>query len=53
MDIKKLYSENVTPDKMLDNLRNETRKNRELCHDILGRELQDKQERLQRLEMVL
>jgi hypothetical protein len=31
---------------MLDNLRAETRRNRELCYDILGRELHDKQERL-------
>jgi intraflagellar transport protein 81 len=46
LDIKKMYADNVTPDKMLDNLRNETRRNRELCYDILGRELQDKQERL-------
>lgn len=53
MDIKKLNSENITPDRMLDNLRNETRKNRELCNDILGRELNDKSERLQRIEMVL
>ncbi len=53
MDIRKMYSDNVTPDRMLDNLRNETRRNRELCYEILGRELQDKQERLQRIEMVL
>ena len=53
INIKKLNSENITPDRMLDNLRNETRKNRELCNDILGRELNDKSERLQRLEMVL
>jgi hypothetical protein len=46
MDAKKMYSENVTPDRMLDNLKNDTRKNRELCYDILGRELRDKQERL-------
>jgi hypothetical protein len=46
MDVKKLNSENITPDRMLDNLRNETRKNRELCYDILGRELNDKTERL-------
>ena len=52
-DTQKMYSDNVTPDRMLENLRNETRKNRELCYDILGRELQDKQERLQRLELVL
>jgi intraflagellar transport protein 81 len=42
MDIRKMYSDNVTPDRMLDNLRNETRRNRELAYDILGRELQDK-----------
>ncbi len=53
MDTKKMYSNNVTPDKMLENLRNETRKNRELFNDILGRELGDKTERLQRIEMVL
>lgn len=46
IDTKKMFSNNVTPDKMLENLRNETRKNRELCHDILGRELGDKTERL-------
>jgi hypothetical protein len=42
MDVKKLNSENITPDRMLDNLKNETRKNRELCNEILGRELNDK-----------
>jgi hypothetical protein len=31
---------------MLENLRNETRKNRELNNEILGRELNDKRERL-------
>ena len=46
MDVKKLNNENITPDRMLDNLKNETRKNRELCNDILGRELNDKTERL-------
>ena len=53
MDMRKASSEHMTPDRMLDNLRNETRRNRELCYDILGRELNDKQERLQRIEMVL
>lgn len=38
---------------MLENLRNETRRNRELCNEILGRELNDKTERLQRIELVL
>jgi hypothetical protein len=53
LDIRKITNENVTPDRMLDNLRNDTRKNRELCYDILGRELNDKTERLQRIELVL
>ena len=46
LDVKKLSSEIMTPDRMLENLRNETRRNRELCYDILGRELNDKTERL-------
>lgn len=41
-----MSTENVTPDRMLENLRNETRRNRELCYEILGRELNDKTERL-------
>jgi hypothetical protein len=38
---------------MLNNLRSETRKNREICNDVIGRELNDKKERLQRIEMLL
>jgi len=38
---------------MLENLRMETRKNRELNNEIIGRELNDKRERLQRTEMLL
>jgi len=53
IDARKMMSENLGPDRMLENLRNETRRNRELAHDILGRELSDKQERLQRIEIVL
>ena len=48
MDAKKVSNQNLGPDKMLENLRNETRKNRELNNEILGRELNDKRERLQR-----
>ena len=48
-----MSNENITPDRMLDNLRNETRRNRELCFENLGRELNDKQERLGRIEMIL
>lgn len=38
---------------MLENLRNDTRKNRELNNEVLGRELNDKRERLQRIELLL
>jgi len=38
---------------MLENLRNDTRKNRELNNEILGRELNDKRERLHRIELLL
>jgi len=38
---------------MLNNLRHETRQNRELNNDIILRELNDKKERLQRIEMIL
>jgi hypothetical protein len=38
---------------MLLNLKNDVRQNREICNDIIGRELNDKKERLQRIEMVL
>ena len=38
---------------MLNNLRSETRQNRELCNDVIGRELNDKKERLIRIESLL
>lgn len=38
---------------MLNNLRTEVRQNREIGNDVIGRELNDKKERLQRIEMVL
>ena len=44
---------NLGSDKMLENLRAETRKNRELNNEILGRELNDKRERLHRIELLL
>jgi len=52
-DVKKISDLNLGPDKMLENLRVETRKNRELNNEILGRELNDKRERLQRIELLL
>lgn len=53
MDLKKLSTQNLSSEKMLDNLRAETRKNRELNNEVIGRELNDKRERLQRTEMLL
>jgi len=53
MDAQKVARDNLGPEQMLNNLRNETRQNREINNEIIGRELQDKKERLQRLEMVL
>ena len=53
IDAKKVSNQNLAPDKMLENLRNETRKNRELNNEIIGRELNDKRERLQRIELLL
>ena len=53
IDAKKLSNMNLSSDKMLENLRNETRKNRELNNEILGRELNDKRERLHRIELLL
>ena len=48
-----MTTQNIGSDKMLDNLRTDTRKNREINNEILGRELNDKKERLQRIEMLL
>lgn len=53
MDAQKIARENLGPEQMLNNLRNETRQNREINNEIIGRELQDKKERVQRLEMIL
>ena len=53
IDAKKLSNMNLRSDKMLENLRNETRKNREPNNEILGRELNDKRERLHRIELLL
>lgn len=53
MNAQKVARDNLGPEQMLNNLKNETRKNREMCNDIIGRELTDKRERLQRIEMLL
>ena len=46
MDAYKIARENLGPEQMLNNLRNETRQNREHLNDMIGRELNDKKERL-------
>jgi len=38
---------------MLDNLRREVRRNREMKNEIIGRELDDKNERLKKILMLL
>jgi len=38
---------------MLDNLRKDVRKNREMNNEIIGRELDDKSERLKKILMLL
>ena len=53
MDAQKIARENLGPEQMLNNLRNETRQNREHLNDHLARELTDKKDRLQRIEMIL
>lgn len=53
MDAQKAARENHGPEQMLNNLRSQTRTNRELCNEVIGRELNDKKERLQRIEMLL
>ena len=53
IDAKKVNTQNLGSDKMLELLRAETRKNREINNDVLGRELNDKRDRLQRIEILL
>lgn len=45
--------DNIGADKMLDNLKNDTKKNRNYAYEVLGRELNDKKERLQKIEILL
>lgn len=46
MDAQKGARENLGPEQMLNNLRHETRQNREVSQDVISRELNDKKERL-------
>ena len=53
LDVRKASSEVMGADQMLENVRQEAKRNRELCYDILGRELADKTDRYQKIEMLL
>ena len=53
MEMKQKYQENTSAEKMLELLKREVNKNRELANEILGWELQDKMQRYQKLEMLL
>lgn len=53
MEAQKNSSDDVSAEQMLMQLRNETKKNRELCNEVLEREYRDKMERSQKIEMLL
>jgi hypothetical protein len=51
--VKKMVAQHTSPEKMLEILRGEVKKNRDLCNEILGRELVEKYKRLQQIELLL
>ena len=53
IEARKSSSADVSAHQLLDKLREETRKNRDLAREVLGRELADKTERWQKIEMLL
>eukprot|EP01022_Parablepharisma_sp_SALTPOND_P016760 TRINITY_DN2530_c0_g2_i1.p1 TRINITY_DN2530_c0_g2~~TRINITY_DN2530_c0_g2_i1.p1 ORF type:complete len:595 (-),score=144.20 TRINITY_DN2530_c0_g2_i1:119-1903(-) len=53
IDVKKMAAQNTSPEKMLEMLRVDVKKNRDLCNEILGRELTEKLKRLQQIEFIL
>lgn len=53
MEQKKASAEETSAEKMLEMLRREVTKNRELVNEVLGREYQDKMGRYQKMEMLL
>ena len=48
-----MAAQNTSPEKMLEILRGGVKKNRDLCNELLGRELVEKTQRLQQIEMTL
>jgi len=53
MNSQKQQRDQITPQQMLTNIRNEARKNHEMKDEIIGRELNDKRDRLQKIELLL
>lgn len=53
MEVRKNAAENTSAEKMLELLKREVNKNKDLVNEVLGRELQDKMNRFQKLEMLL
>lgn len=53
IDMRRQRNDEISAEQMLDNLKNETKKNREIAYDRLERELQDKSKRIQELEVIL
>lgn len=53
MEVKKAATENNSAIKMFELLKREVNKNKELVNEVLGRELQDKMNRYQKMEMLL
>lgn len=53
MEARKTQSEETSAEKMLSMLQREVSKNKDLVNEVLGRELQDKMNRYQKMEMLL
>ncbi len=48
-----MAAKNVSPEQMLEMIRAETKRNRDLCNETLGRELVEKSKRLQQISLML
>jgi len=48
-----MATQNTSPEKMLEILRGEVKKKRDLCNEMLGRELVEKSKRMQQIELIL
>ena len=48
-----MATQNTSPEKMLEILKGEVKKKRDLCNEMLGRELVEKTKRMQQIELIL